>query len=94
MKRQWDIEELIEHFTLVEEEVSILGSKIGSSRLGCALLLKYFQHEGRFPQIGMTFLRPSSTTLLASSNWMQRSLPSMTGKDARLKAIGHRSGNT
>jgi Domain of unknown function (DUF4158) len=50
MKRQWDIEELIEHFTLVEEDLSILGNKTGSGRLGCALLLKYFQLEGRFPR--------------------------------------------
>src|SRR5438874_70139 len=49
MKRQWDIEELIEHFTIVEEDLPILGNKTGSSRLGCTLQLKYFQHEGRFP---------------------------------------------
>lgn len=49
MKRQWDIEELIEHFTLIEEDLPVLGSKIGAPRLGCALLLKCFQYEGRFP---------------------------------------------
>jgi Domain of unknown function (DUF4158) len=49
MKRQWDIEELIEHFTLVEEDLEVLASKTGSTRLGCVLLLKYFQYEGRFP---------------------------------------------
>src|SRR5215469_6127749 len=49
MKRQWDIEELVEHFTLVEEDLPVLGEKTGSSRLGCALLLKCFQYEGRFP---------------------------------------------
>jgi hypothetical protein len=35
---------LIEHFTLVEEDLAILDNKTGSGRLGCALLLKYFQH--------------------------------------------------
>jgi hypothetical protein len=49
MKRQWDIEELIEHLTLVEEDLPVLASKTGSTRLGCALLLKCFQYEGRFP---------------------------------------------
>ena len=49
MKRQWDIEELIEHFTLVEDDLQILASKTGATRLGCTLLLKYFQYEGRFP---------------------------------------------
>ena len=49
MKRQWDIEELIEHFTLIEEDLEVLTNKTGATRLGCALLLKCFQQEGRFP---------------------------------------------
>ena len=49
MKRQWDIEDLIEHFTLVEDDLKILANKTGTTRLGCALLLKCFQLEGRFP---------------------------------------------
>ena len=49
MKRQWDIEELIEHFTLVQEDLDTLANKSGPTRLGFALLLKCFQYEGRFP---------------------------------------------
>ena len=49
MKRQWDIEELIEHFTLVEDDLDALVNKAGPTRLGYALLLKCFQYEGRFP---------------------------------------------
>src|SRR5579883_636964 len=49
MKRQWDIEELIEHFTLIAEDLEFLANKTGPTRLGCALLLKCFQYEGRFP---------------------------------------------
>ncbi|SRR5712692_3229554 len=49
MKRQWDIEELIEHFTLVQEDLETLANKSGPTRLGFALLLKCFQYEGRFP---------------------------------------------
>ncbi|MFL5704032.1 MAG: Tn3 family transposase [Ktedonobacteraceae bacterium] len=49
MKRQWDIEELIEHFTLLPQEIDFLANKTGQTRLGCALLLKCFQYEGRFP---------------------------------------------
>src|SRR5258708_6465048 len=49
MKRIWDIEELIEHFTLVPPELEMLGNKTGATRLGFALLLKCFQLEGRFP---------------------------------------------
>ena len=49
MKRQWDIEELIDTFTLLDEDLTFLSNKVGATRLGCALLLKCFQHEGRFP---------------------------------------------
>lgn len=49
MKRQWDIEELIEHFTLVEDDLDALANKTGPTRLGYALLLKCFQYEGHFP---------------------------------------------
>jgi Domain of unknown function (DUF4158) len=49
MKRQWDIEELIEHFTLVGDDLDALSNKTGPPRLGFALLLKCFQYEGRFP---------------------------------------------
>jgi TnpA family transposase len=50
MKRQWDIEELIEHFTLVKKDLDLLANKSGPTRLGFALLLKCFQLEGRFPR--------------------------------------------
>jgi hypothetical protein len=49
MKRQWDIEELIEHFTLIDEDKGFLENKTGPTRLGCALLLKCFEYEARFP---------------------------------------------
>src|SRR3954464_13762669 len=49
MKRQWDMEELIEHFTLIEEDKKVLENKVGGTLLGCALLLKCFEYEGRFP---------------------------------------------
>ncbi|HLZ80173.1 MAG TPA: DUF4158 domain-containing protein [Ktedonobacteraceae bacterium] len=49
MKRQWDIEELIEHFTLVGDDLDSFANKTGPTRLGYALLLKCFQYEGRFP---------------------------------------------
>ncbi len=45
MKRQWDIEDLIEHFTLVEDDLKILANKTGATRLGCALLLKSRPHH-------------------------------------------------
>ncbi|MBE9230078.1 DUF4158 domain-containing protein, partial [Phormidium sp. LEGE 05292] len=49
MKRQWESEELIEHFTLLEEERTLLANKTGASRLGFAVLLKCFSQDARFP---------------------------------------------
>ena len=49
MKRSWQPEELIEHWTLIPIELDLLTKKTATNRLGIALLLKYFQYEGRFP---------------------------------------------
>jgi hypothetical protein len=50
MKRQWETEELVEHWTLDVEDRTLLGNKTGATRLGFAVLLKFFRQEGRFPQ--------------------------------------------
>jgi TnpA family transposase len=50
MKRQWETEELVEHWTLDVEDRALLGNKTGATRLGFAILLKFFRREGRFPQ--------------------------------------------
>lgn len=49
MKRNWQAEELIEHWTLIPTELDLLTKKTATNRLAIALLLKYFQYEGRFP---------------------------------------------
>lgn len=49
MKRRWDPYDLVEHWTLSSPELELLGNKSGATRLGFALLLKFFQHEARFP---------------------------------------------
>src|SRR5215472_2081805 len=48
MKRTWTSEELLEHFTLLPDESSVIGNKSGVTRLGFAVLFKCFQYEGRF----------------------------------------------
>ena len=49
MKRDWNADELVEHWTLLPGEKQWLANKTGPTRLGFAVLLKFFQHEGRFP---------------------------------------------
>jgi uncharacterized protein (DUF4415 family) len=49
MKRNWELDELIEHFTIVPSEMKLIENKTGANKLGFAVLLKYFQIEARFP---------------------------------------------
>ena len=49
MARRLELDELVEHFTLLPDEVARLRNKSGPTRLGFALLLKFFTHRGRFP---------------------------------------------
>lgn len=50
MKRHWEVDELIEHWTLLPDEEALLGNKTGCNRLGFAVLLKFFELETRFPK--------------------------------------------
>jgi TnpA family transposase len=49
LKRHWELEDLIEHFTLLPNELATLGNKTGETRLSFAVMLKHFQYEARFP---------------------------------------------
>jgi hypothetical protein len=52
MKQQWSSQELIDHWTLTQIEIALAQSisKNDYNQLGYALMLKYFQREGKFPQ--------------------------------------------
>ncbi len=49
MKRNWQPEELIEHWTITDSEKVLLKGKTQTNRLGLAVLLKFYEYEGRFP---------------------------------------------
>ena len=49
MQRAWDPEQLIACWTLDEADWQLLANKTGATRLGFALMLKFFDLEGRFP---------------------------------------------
>ena len=50
MRQEWEPEDLIEVWTLLEENQERLRNKSGANRLGFALLLKFFEVEARFPE--------------------------------------------
>ena len=83
MRQHWEADELVDHWTLTDEDVQALRNKTGATRLGLAVLLEFFEHEGRFPsgpadvpveavvfiagQLGLSF------TMLATYDWSGRS---------------------
>jgi TnpA family transposase len=44
------MDELVEHWTVLEDELELVAGKRGPTRLGFALLLKYYTRHGRFPR--------------------------------------------
>lgn len=50
VRRDREPEELIDCWTLVEGDWDLVANKAGATRLGFALLLKFFELEGRFPR--------------------------------------------
>lgn len=49
MKWHWSEDELESQWSLSVEELALLPNRIDSGRLGCAILLKFFQFQGFFP---------------------------------------------
>ena len=50
MKQKWILKELKEFWTLATSELKLLSGVSHKHRIGYALLLKFFQMEGRFPE--------------------------------------------
>ena len=50
MREQWEPEDLVGAWTLVEDDLRLVANKTGVSRLGFSLLLKFFEQDGRFPR--------------------------------------------
>jgi len=50
VRREWEPEDLIASWTLVEPDWRLVANKAGATRLGFCVLLKFFEIEGRFPE--------------------------------------------
>ncbi len=50
MKRRWTEEELVERWTLFPDELALIGAKTDHTRLGFAVMLRFFGGKGRFPR--------------------------------------------
>jgi hypothetical protein len=50
VRGEWSPEELVESWTLLGDDRKRVGNKSGATRLGFAVLLKFFELEARFPR--------------------------------------------
>jgi hypothetical protein len=44
-----DLDKLVEHWTLPDDERELVAGKRGATKLGFALILKFYARHGRFP---------------------------------------------
>lgn len=51
VRQQWSPEKLLTNWTLVDGDWDLVANKSGATRLGFSLLLKFFELEGRFPDV-------------------------------------------
>jgi hypothetical protein len=49
VRAEWEPDELIDAWTLVEGDWELVGAKAGAARLGFSVILKFYEIEGRFP---------------------------------------------
>ncbi len=57
MKRQWSEEELVERWTLFPDELALAGKKSPHTRVGFAVMIRFFAGEGCFPHDKAEVLR-------------------------------------
>ncbi|MBU3182754.1 DUF4158 domain-containing protein [Clostridium psychrophilum] len=48
MKRNWELEDLVEQFTIMPNDMSLIRNNSGETRLGFPIVLKFFQYEATF----------------------------------------------
>jgi hypothetical protein len=98
VRGEWEPDELIGSWTLVEGDWKLIKNKSGATRLGFALMLKFYEIEGRFPaypeevpQVAVAYvasLVKVDPALFGKYSWASRTI-----KDHRMqirKAFGTR----
>lgn len=87
MRTEWEPEDLIEHWTLLEGDHELIGNKTCATRLGFAVLPKYFGIEAQFPPSPL----PPSAMWPTSSGSIPPSWRAMSGRVARSSTTAPRS---
>ena len=50
MRREWDLDSLIDSWTVLDADRELIANKYGPTLLGFVLILKFFEVEARFPR--------------------------------------------
>jgi hypothetical protein len=90
VRQDWEPEDLLASWTLIEADWELVANKADATRLGFALLLKFFELEARFPRdrgelpiAAVAFVAEQSASLPASPGRTS----SLTTQAARKRAV-------
>lgn len=81
MRREWELDDLVASWTLVDADLELLASKHGATRLSFGLMVKFFEIEGRFP-------RHAGEVPPAAVDYVGRQLGLDAGRVGRLEVVG------
>jgi len=81
VRREWELDDLVASWTLVDADQELLVSRHGATRLSFALMLKFFEIEGRFP-------RHAGEVPPAAVDYVARQLGLDAGEAARFEVLG------
>lgn len=92
MRREWEPEDLVACWTLAEQdERELVAYKRGATRLGFALMLKFFEIEARFPRHVGEYPPAAVPTWPGRSMSTRASWPATSGSAAPRSSIVLRS---
>ena len=92
VRREWEPEDLIASWTLVDDDCRLVGNKSGATRLGFSVLLKFFELEVRFLATPARYPRPRSGTWPGRSRSSRVCSASTSGRAAPSSITVPRSG--
>jgi hypothetical protein len=81
VRRDWDLDDLIASWTLVEADHELLAGKHGATKLSFAAMLKFFELDARFP-------RHPGEVPPAAAEYLARQLGMEPGEAQRLEVTG------
>jgi len=91
VRQEWEPEDLVGAWTLVEDDWRRIANKRGATRLGFALLLKFFELEARFPDDPNEFPAAVVGYVGEQVGMAPGSSPATTGGRGRSSTTGPRS---